>query len=239
MFFDTHIHLTDFRDISPDDLILRLKENDIKKCVCVSATPSDWEKTAQFARNFPSVVIPAFGLHPWYINKSPANLQQTLEKYLLQFENATVGECGFDRLKNTDLSAQQKIFDIHLALAKKYDRPLILHAVKADGIMQQYDSLLPSKTVFHSFTGSLERLKQINKFGFFISLNLKSLHKKNAIEIVCKIPKERLLIETDAPYQSMPSDLRSVSQKIADLRVDSVENVENFVYKNAMEVFIK
>ena len=186
-FFDTHIHLTDFKNTNLSELILRLKSAGIDKCVCVSSCPDDWEKVAKAAHDFAFDIIPAFGIHPWYIKQTHLNWQHDLEEYLKKFSDAPVGECGFDTLKNTDIEAQKEIFNIQLEFSKLYHRPLLLHAVKADEILQNYQAVLPENTVFHSFSSSLERARQLTKFGFYFAINTRFFQKKEADRIKARL----------------------------------------------------
>ena len=234
-FFDVHIHLSDFKDVTPLVLMERLEKAGIQKCVCIGAHPDDWEKTAFFARTFKFEVLPCFGVHPWYVHNLRKDWPQILENYLLEFEDALIGECGFDRLKNPDFESAQKIFDAQLELSLALKRPLMLHMVKADIWLENYFGRLPEKSVFHSFSGSVEILKKILKFGHFISINKKFFSKKDAVKILEYAPLENILTETDAPFQSMPEDLRFVVQKIADIKgVDQNEAVQK-LYVNALE----
>ena len=237
-FFDTHIHLTDFDNTDLSALILRLKKAGIDKCVCVSSCPDDWKKTAKAARDFAFDIIPAFGIHPWYIKQTHLNWQHDLEEYLKEFCNACVGECGFDTLKNTDIEAQKEIFDIQLEFSKLYRRPLLLHAVKADEILQNYQAVLPENTVFHSFSGSLERARQLTKFGFYFAINTRFFQKKEAVRILQTIAPDRLLIETDAPYQNTPEDLTYLVKRIAEVLQKDVRETSEMIYLNAERLFL-
>ena len=235
MFFDTHIHLSDFKNVTPTQLMERLEKAGIQKCVCVSTHPADWEKTAALARMFKFEIVPCFGLHPWYAADAVSDWTRGLEDYLLEFETALIGECGFDRLKNPDFESAQKIFEPQLALADALKRPLMLHMVKADVWLENYLGMLPEISVFHSFSGSIEMLKKILKFGHLIAVNKKFFKRKDAIEILKTVPMENLLIETDAPFQSMPEDLDFVVQKIAEIKgLDKVEAAQK-LYVNALE----
>ena len=237
-FFDTHIHLTDIDVSCPSELIQRFVGQGIEKCVCVSARPKDWEKTAKLASDFKNYIIPAFGLHPWYIDEAPVDFQSRLEGYIRAFPSAAVGECGFDRLKNPNLNYQKKVFDIQMDIALKYNRALIVHAVKADEMVQGYDSLLPQKTIFHSYSGSCERLKKIIKNNMYISVNKRFFNKKDAKCIVEKVPYEKLLIETDAPYQSDVEDLSCVVERIAEIWGKDKNDIADTLYANAERVFM-
>lgn len=233
--FDAHIHLSDFRNISPAELIGSLKLAGIQKCVCVSAHPDDWEKAAVFARAFEFEVIPCFGFHPWYINDAPQDWAKRLEDYLLEFETALIGECGFDRLKNPDFESAQKVFEPQLELAYALKRPLMLHMVRADVWLENYLGRLPQNSIFHSFSGSVEMLKKILKFGHMISINKKFFNKKDALQILEHAPLENILIETDAPFQSMPEDLGFVACKIAEIKGLNEEETRQKLYTNALE----
>lgn len=235
-FFDTHIHLTDFANIEPTSLLERLKKANIEKCICVSTQPDDWEKTAFFARSFPLMVIPSFGLHPWYADKFNTNTAQQLENYLKEFPTAFIGECGFDRIKNPNFETQSVAFDTQLTLALRYRRPVILHMVKADIWLNSYWQKLPQNCIFHSFSGSLELLKQILKINCYISVNKKFFNKKDAENIIIKTPADKLLIETDAPFQSMPEDLSAVVQKIAEIKGGNLFKTVNKLYENTVNV---
>ena len=236
--FDAHIHLSNFKDISPAELIGRLKFAGIQKCVCVSAHPDDWAKAAAFARSFEFEVVPCFGLHPWYINDAHQGWAKRLEEYLLEFETALIGECGFDRLKNSDFESAKKVFEPQLELAYALKRPLMLHMVKADDWLENYFGRLPQNSIFHSFSGSIELCKRVLKFGHLISVNKKFFNKKDAAKILEYTPLENILIETDAPFQSMPEDLSAVASKIAEIKGCSEEGTRQRLYMNALEKLV-
>lgn len=237
-FFDAHIHLSDFKEISCEGLIAQLKKENIEKCVCVSAHQTDWEKVARLAHDYPFEIIPAFGVHPWYTKELEKGWVGKLEEYLKEFPQSVIGECGFDKPKSQDKELERKVFDIELRLAFEFRKPMILHMVKAASFLENYWGLLPQKCVFHSFTGTDEILKQIIKFNHYISVNNRIFKKAGAADMLKKVPIDRLLIETDAPYQSSVADLKELLAQIAAVRAEDTEKLSERLYQNALEVFI-
>ena len=178
------------------------------------------------AANYSSV-IPAIGVHPWYINNLSTDWASKLENLLKNNSYLWLGECGVDRLKNKDMSKQLEILKIEINLAQKYQRPLILHAVKSDVFLQPLLPLLPQKTIFHSFTGSAEWGMELQKHGFYLGLNFSILRKKNHEDILRRLNPRLLLLETDGPYQSGHKDIPSLPQNLP-LLADKISSILNF-----------
>ena len=223
MFVDTHIHLQDYKTQDVKNVVTNARKNGVVHFINPSAHPADWQKIAQLAAEYPEIT-PAFGVHPWHIAETPQNWAQTLADILKQNPSAWVGECGIDRLKNQNISSQINILKTHIDLVQQFNRPLIIHSVKADSEMTALFSALPHRTIFHSFTGSAEWGQAIQKHGFFIGLNFSILRKKNATEILRALNPTQILLETDGPYQNfehgvetLPQNLPLLAQKIADL----------------------
>ncbi len=233
-YFDTHIHLQDFDNA---DIIDLLKTGKISKCICVSAKQEDWEKVALLYEKYTDIVVPAFGLHPWYVDTKSKTWITELEKYLIKYPSAMVGECGFDRLKNPVYEEQKEVFLSQIDLAKKYNRTLLIHAVKADVWMENIWQILPKRFVFHSFNAHIEQLNRIISHNGYVSFNIKIFNNKQSNEILLKTPVEKMLVETDAPYQSDVTDLEMLVKKIAVIRNEKLEDLILSLYDNAMELY--
>jgi hypothetical protein len=102
--------MQDYKTKNAQQIIKDLKDVGFVSVVCSSSTPDSWEKVAKITRDHPDFVIPAFGLHPWYINQAPTDWEERLSEYLKEFTNAQVGECGLDRLK-AEIEGQEEVFE--------------------------------------------------------------------------------------------------------------------------------
>lgn len=213
---DTHIHLQDYNPADIKNIVTNAQKNNIRAFVNVSAHPDDWDAVVELADAYPQI-IPALGIHPWYIDEAPVNWQQRLEQQLRNNPAVWLGECGIDRLKNTDTAKQLTILHRHIELAQTYSRPLIIHAVKADEILRPVLPLLPEKTVFHSFTGSAEWGLELQKHGFYLGFNFSILRKKNYDKMLQRLNPHLFLLETDGPYQSGQKEIPSLPQNLPEL----------------------
>lgn len=241
-FIDTHLHLQDYKTRFATDIISESQNAGISKMVCAATGFFDWDKVARFAKQYPGLVVPAFGLHPWYVSEAKPDWPQRLAEFLQRFPNALVGECGLDGLKNPDDEPQNSIFYRHICLAEQFKRPLIIHAVKAQDWLENYWDLLPKKFVFHSYNGKREVLKKVIKAGGYVSFSASILKNKDAAELVQMVPADKILLETDGPYQGpdknsevTPLYLPELAGEIAALRGENVEDFAARVYANSEE----
>ena len=244
-FIDTHIHLQDYKQKCATDIIADMPKFGVQKLLCVSATEEDWKNVAILAQTNPQKVVPAFGLHPWYLEKRSKNWLSTLEDMLQQFPNALVGECGLDKLKNPEPEPQREVFIKHMKLAKKFRRPLLMHAVKSFVWLDELWNKMPQKFVLHSFGGSAEQAKVALKYGAYFSFSGGVLKSKKILSALELIPEDKILLETDGPYQSLAKgeesgieELPQLLKLIAEVKKEDIEKLGKQIYQNSLE-FIK
>ncbi len=135
------------------------------------------------------------GIHPW-----DADLTADLSEFenIIQNQNClAIGECGLDKLKGPELEIQKTKFLIQLDLAVKYQKPVIIHCVKAfdelTDIARLYHSKIP--LVIHGFNKSSQLAQQLVRKGFYLSLN-HSLFSKTDFDATT-LPLKKLFLETD------------------------------------------
>ncbi len=252
--FDAHCHLTELEEYGK--AIIEAQELGINRFIVNGTSPKDWQRVLKLSEQFGDKIIPAVGLHPWDILDVDAQNFDLLEHLIKTNRNAVIGEIGFDRWKphiKNRFDEQKQVFDIQIELAKKYNRPIVIHCLKAWGWLQKYlheKDLLPSKFMVHSYNGSSEFIGKILKRGGYISLSSSILRLNKNKDILKRMLKDdginRLLIETDSPSLSpfgkhdinTPKNLLYILEEIAKIaEIDSNELAE-ITYKNGLE-FIK
>jgi TatD DNase family protein len=263
-FFDAHNHLQDDR-LAPfqSDILATLNEAGIGKMVVNGSCESDWPQVLALSKNVPQV-IPSFGYHPWYIKERSDNWQKNLIKFLDAVPSA-IGEIGLDKwIKDHDLPQQREVFVWQLRLAAERNLPVSIHCLQAWGTLLEILKAEPRPScgfVLHSFGGPQEMIKPLAELGAYFSLPGYFAHerKERQREAFRHVPRERLLIETDAPDQSLPpervefplpngaegkplnhpANLRAVYQFASELLEEPVESLAIRVEKNFKTVFAK
>jgi TatD DNase family protein len=119
--------------------------------------------------------------------------------------NFLIGEFGLDyeRTQFCPVDVQKKFFEFQFTLAEESKLPLFLHlrgpATEFLDILKRNREKF-SEGVVHSFDGSLDALKEIVSMGLYIGINGCSLKSQENLEVVKQIPRDKLMIETDAPW---------------------------------------
>jgi TatD DNase family protein len=171
----------------------------------------DWPSVCALAEQYPHQVIPSFGYHPWYVEERSLEWRQNLIAFLDRIASA-IGEVGLDRwIKDYDAEAQEEVFIWQLRLAAQRNLPLSIHCLQAWGKLLEILSSEPRPQcgfVLHSFGGPQEMITPLAKLGAYFSLPgyFAQEGKKRQREAFRHVPPDRLLIETDAPDQSLPSE---------------------------------
>lgn len=251
--FDSHCHLQDKRlgdDIS--SVIDRAEKAGVKKILCCGSTEEDWDDVARLSEKFP-ILIPAFGLHPWYIDERSEKWLFKLEEMLVSFPSAAVGEIGLDHvIDRKDKSEQLDVFSAQIELAARYNRPVSIHCRKAWGdlisLFEEKDCVC-QEGVIHSYSGSAELIDRLVKFGFFISFSGSVTFERNrkAQESVKRTRLDRLLVESDSPDippygvegVNEPCNMINVIKRIAEIRGVDPQEIARITYENAERVFVR
>ena len=181
-----------------------------------------------------------------------------MEKYVNHPKCIAIGECGLDyfRLpedeieKQENIKKQKEVFIAQIEFAKKVKKPLIVHIREASNDSRQILVDYNAKEVggvLHCYNAS-EHLLPLAEHNFYFGIGgvLTFKNAKKLIEVLPKIPKDKLLIETDAPYltphphrgeRNEPYYTVFVASKMAELLEISVEEIENITTSNAKKLF--
>jgi len=251
MLVDSHCHLN-FDGLMEDLPAVLQRANDagVTHMLCISCTLEDYAQVKAICAEH-SNVFASVGVHPCYTEVAEPTIEQLVS---LASEPAVVavGETGLDYMRvEGDMDWQRERFRRHIEAAAIVHKPLIIHTRSAaeDTITLLRDHKASrSGAVMHCFAEDWAIAEQALELGFYISLS-GIVTFKSAIavqEVAAKVPLERLLVETDAPYlapvpyrgkQNEPSYVRHTAQFVADLRGLSLEALAEATTNNFYRLF--
>ena len=213
MLYDAHNHVQDDR-IRPfrRDLIEQTVEAGVTRMVVNGTRERDWQAVLELANTYPELVVPSFGYHPWHVRERTADWQDRLVAFLDQTPS-TVGEIGLDRwVKDHNIRDQEEVFVWQLRLAAERNLPVSIHCLKAWGLLHDILRREPVPKcgfLLHSYGGPVEMVEPLSVLGAYFSFPGYFAHERKTRqrEVFKQVPRERLLIETDAPDQCLPPSL--------------------------------
>ena len=254
MIIDTHIHLDDERYDDLEDVIQRAKDGGVGKFIIPGADPKTLKRAVDIAQKYDDVYF-AVGVHPY----DAQNYDEDFLKEFIEHDKCVaVGECGLDyyRLegdekdKEAEKELQKKVFIAQIELAKKYNKPLIVHIRDASRDSKELLLRYNAKDVggvLHCYNAD-EELLSLAKSGFYFGIGgvVTFKNAKKLLNVLPKIPFDRLIVETDGPYLT-PSPHRGkrneplyttfIVEKISQLLKKSTDEVKSQTTKNSIRLF--
>ena len=180
----------------------------------------------------------ALGIHPWFIDDHQMLDLYSLEVRIEDEKPVAVGDCGLDYIKVKDRNKQRFFFDEQVALATRFDLPLIIHSVQAtEDVIDLLKSYSKSRGVIHAYSGTLQEAEILLKMNFLFgfSHNLSNPHAYKLHDIVKFLPLESILIETDDHKNS--DELIQVAERVARIKKITVEQVIEQCDQNTCKLF--
>lgn len=238
-------------------VIERAREAGIARQVVTGTDLDSSRAAAELAARHPRVLWSTAGVHPHHAAAfQPAQLGE-LEALLELPSVVAVGECGLDYFRDfSPRSAQRAAFLAQLEIAATARRPVFLHQRDAHqdftAILTEHRAALAGG-VAHCFTGGPAELEAYLELGLSIGITGWVCDERRGECLrtaVPHIPRERLLIETDAPYllprdltpppksrRNEPAYLQHIARTVAALRGESIESVAQATTQNAVRLF--
>lgn len=237
-----------------DTVIVNALNSGIKAFLIPGADLKDLPRAVELVEKYDEVFF-AVGVHPYDIN---GYNEAVMEHYVTHPKCIAVGECGLDyyRLpedemaKEAEIILQKKIFTAQIDFAKKHNKPLIIHIRDASNDSKKI--LLDNNAkevggVLHCFNADEQLLSLSNEnFYFGIGGVLTFSNARKLVQVLSKIPKDKLLVETDAPYltphpfrgqRNEPLHTQEVVKKMAEILEFSIDEIEELTTKNAQNLF--
>ena len=267
---DTHCHLYEAGDIEAE--LARFKAAGGGALVCAGAGIESSKRAIELAGKYPEVWA-TVGVHPESLTPEFSNLQLSITNELLNLikneKVVAVGECGLDyaegmqdtpprspsghlggedgnRGENRD--RQKELFRINVEAARETGLPLVVHCrnafediwerVKNAGVVGQ----------MHCWTGNEEWMKKFVEAGWYISFGgiLTFKNSRDLREVAGKVPEDKLLVETDAPYlapepvrgsKNTPANVKYVVACLAEIRGLSIQSMSKITSENTRRLF--
>jgi len=254
MIVDTHCHLDDPRFDEDIELVLsRAIEHGVEKFIIPGADPKSLDRAVELADRYEQIYF-AVGVHPYDAKNYD---RESLLSYAEHKKCIAIGECGLDyyRLPSSEdeiiveKELQKEVFIDQILWAKELDKPLIVHirdsSVDSMELLEKYAS--DRGGVLHCYNAD-EQLLKLSHRGFYFGIGgvLTFKNAKKLINIYPKIPQDRLLIETDAPYltphphrgeRNEPLYTTYVAKKMSILSEIECKEIESITTKNVYTLF--
>ncbi len=248
MVIDTHCHLGQNDYENREEIIDNFKDN----IMIISGTNiSDSIEVTETINKYPNI-YGTIGIHPECSKDITDNDYLKLEKMLQNEKIVGIGEIGLDyHYENIDKEKQKEVFIKQIELAKKHNKPIVIHT--RDAIKDTLDIIKETKAntvpvTIHCFSESLEIAKEFIKLGCLLGVGGVVTFKngKKLKEVVENIDLKNIILETDSPYltpepyrgmKNEPKNVFLVANKIAEIKNMSAEEVIEITTQNAKKQY--
>jgi len=255
---DIGLNLThDSFDHDREAVLSRARTAGVEICIVTGTSSTASAAALELARTHPGLLYCTAGIHPHHADELDTDAILELRKLSSAPEVVAIGECGLDYFRDfSPRAAQQQAFIAQLELAGEVHKPVFLHQRDAH---EDFVRLLSSRRpdliggVAHCFTGGAQELAAYRDLDLYIGITgwLCDPQRGGSLrEAVRLVPRDRLLIETDAPYllpkdladkprnrRNEPSFLPHVLHRVAELRNESVEELARATRENSERLF--
>ena len=250
MYFDTHAHYDDKRFNDDRDVLLgSMIDGGITLILNAGSSLRSSKFGIKLAEKYP-LIYSSVGVHPHDSKSMTDETIAELETLLAHPKAMTVGEIGLDyHYDFSPRDIQRKRFREQMELALRAKKPVIIHERESLSdtmdIIRDYRELTG---VVHCFSGSWETAKTILDMGWYLSFTgvITYNNARRVLEVLEKMPAERIMLETDCPYLS-PEPVRGnrnsslylpyTAERIATSRGITVEEVAALTMKNGRRFF--
>ncbi len=247
MFTDTHCHMLKEYYENFEEIIEKMKNNKINRVFNNGVDAQSNREVLDYLNKY-DFMYGAIGIHPENVNDYTTDDLIFVEDHLHDDKVIAIGEIGLDyHYGKEDKEKQIELFEYQLALAEKYNKPVIVHS--RDATLDTIECMKKYKVrgVMHSFSGSYETAQIYIKMGLLLGINGVITFKNcNLKDVYNKIDLSHVVLETDSPYltpvpfrgkQNNPSHVLDIAKYVAELKNVSLDELSKITNDNIKRCF--
>src|SRR5438105_106045 len=252
MLIDSHCHIDDARfDVDRDAIIARARAAGVEHFVTIGCDLETSRAAVSLAQQHPFIAA-TVGVHPHEVKRVEITWYDELRSLARSKGVVAYGEIGLDyHYDHSPREVQRQRFREQVQLARELGLPIVIHTREA-----QEDTITILKEekaselggVFHCFSGDAWLAKDALDLGFYLSFSGVITFQNATMlrDIVKTVPLDRILVETDSPYltpaphrgkRNEPAYVRFVADKIAEVKGEGIEEVEQVTFENTRRIF--
>lgn len=250
MYFDTHAHYDDEAfDGDRHALLASMKEGGVDLIVNAGASMASTRRARLLADIYPFMYFSA-GVHPHDAqDMTDADIDE-LREISKSPKCVAIGEIGLDyHYDFSPREIQRKRFYDQMCLAREVGKPVIIHEREAcSDVLDVVTQFKDIPGVYHCFSGSWETAKIILDQGWYLSFTgvITFKNARKALEVIEKMPIDRLMLETDSPYlapvpkrgkRNSSLNLTYIAEKAAEIRGISHVELAKTTLENGKKFF--
>lgn len=247
---DAHIHLDHYKKEEIEPIVQT--DPTVAALIGVSFDLPSCRRNLELSQQY-SKLKPAFGWHPEQ-ELIPDHDFHELTNWITmnKREMIAIGEVGLPyylrKEKSLPIEGYLERLEVFITLAKKWQKPIILHAVYDDAplVCHLLEKYSVKNAHFHWFKGDPKTITRMIHNGYFISVTPDVLYENEIQQLVQQYPLEGMMVETDGPWPfegpfqdeiTHPSMIHQSIQVIADIKKQPVNDVYKQLYKNTIDFY--
>ncbi|NLZ76711.1 MAG: YchF/TatD family DNA exonuclease [Spirochaetales bacterium] len=250
--FDTHAHVGLIQDDQMSQLLAvqMAKVKGVTHVVSITNSLADFEKTYDNLKSNDSV-LHAVGVSPTEVLNPGPNWEERVMTNAKRDRVVAIGETGLDYHHYAHAKTQQiELMLRHLDIARILEKPVIIHNrdAKDDLLPILIEKMPPKGGILHCFGEDWTFARKVLDLDLYFSFagNLTFKHNRNLHEVAYRLPQDRILIESEAPFMT-PHRYKGERNKIhylvetlyaiAEIRDMAVEDLAEVIYANSFRAF--
>ena len=243
---DTHCHLFNEYYEDVDKIVDNAINNGVNYMISNSTNKENMIEMLELSKRNKNVYI-ALGFQPEDITNT------TIEDLSLLEDNidniVAIGEIGLDYYNSlVPRDTQINIFEKQLALAEKYNKPVIIHTRNAyEDTINSLKKFPKVKGIIHCFSEDIDKAYEYIKLGYKLGIGgIVTFKNSDLSEVVKNISLNDIVLETDSPYlapvplrgkRNEPANIKLIAEKIAEIKNISLDEVKKTTTKNVKDLF--